>query len=90
MTQQTVNDLREIFNSQITSWVKMVIGIIVFVFGIIAPFYGIKEEVALIKQSIITIEKNHLAHIQDLSQSQKEMSIQINELQKQLWIVANK
>lgn len=88
MTQQTVNDLRDIFNSQITGWVKTIIGIVIFVFGILAPFYGMKQDIALIYQSINTIEKNHLQHIEDITQDMKEQKQQIIELQKQLILIS--
>lgn len=90
MTQQTTSDLKEIFNSQITGWVKTVLGIIVFVFGIVAPFYDMRQDIALTQQSIRTIETNHEQHIQDISQDLKEQKQQIIELQRQLIIITSR
>lgn len=73
-------------NTQAMTWIKNGVFIVAFVFGVISPFYQIKQELALVKQSIEIIQVNHLQHIQDLSQQQKEQQTQIFELQKQLWI----
>ncbi len=48
------------FRDLLTTEVKYVIGIIVFVAGVVAPFYTIKQDIALIKQ-------NHLHHIETIS-----------------------
>jgi len=71
----------------LTSEVKFVLGIIVFVFGVAGPFYGMKQDIALIQQNITQINSNHEQHIQDIMQDQKEQKQQIIELQKQLIIV---
>jgi len=47
----------------LTSEVKYAIGIVMFLVGVVAPYYDIKQDVALIKQ-------NHYAHIESI---QKEI-----------------
>jgi hypothetical protein len=41
----------------LTTEVKYVIGVIVFVAGVIAPYYSIKQDIALIKE-------NHFSHME--------------------------
>lgn len=52
---QTENIVKKI----LTSEVKYIIGIILFLAGVVAPYYDIRQEIALIKQ-------NHLAHIEQM------------------------
>ena len=47
----------------LTSEIKYIIGIIIFLVGVVAPYYDIKQDVELIKQ-------NHYAHIEAI---QKEI-----------------
>lgn len=77
--------------------VKFVIGIVGFVIGVVAPYYQMRQDVALIQQSIATINSNHEVHIQDLTQEIKdEMAIlkdqqnQINVLQTQQAVILEK
>lgn len=56
---QTENIVKRILTSEI----KYIIGIIIFLVGVVAPYYDIKQDVALIKQ-------NHYAHIESI---QKEI-----------------
>lgn len=83
--------------SVLTTEVKWIISIIVFVFGIATPYFGIKQDIALIQASISNINNNHEAHIQDLSQQMKDLGAmqveqqkQIIELQKQLLVILSK
>ena len=46
----------------LTSEVKYVIGIVLFLVGVVAPYYDIKTEIALIKQ-------NHYAHIEAMTKN---------------------
>lgn len=57
----------------LTTEVKYIIGIVVFVIGVVAPYYQIKEDIALIKQ-------NHMSHVETLA---KDM-VSINEKYTQL------
>jgi hypothetical protein len=82
-----ISVFKEVMNTQAMTWIKNSVFVLSFVFGVVAPYYRIEKEIALIKQSILTIEKNHLQHIQDLSQVQKEQQNDIKEMQKQLWAV---
>lgn len=70
-----------------TTEVKWVLGVIMFVFGVAGPYYGIQKDIALIQKDVEIININHEAHIQDILQAQKEQSAQILELQKQLIIL---
>jgi len=58
-----------------TSEVKFVIGIIVFMIGVVAPYYDIKTEIALIKQ-------NHYAHIEAMTKNIEANSEEIKDLTK--------
>lgn len=57
----------------LTSEVKYIIAIIIFLVGVVAPYYDIRQEIALIKQ-------NHLAHIENISNSIKEMQSEIKDM----------
>lgn len=46
----------------LTSEVKYIIGIVLFLVGVVAPYYDIKTEIALIKQ-------NHYAHIEAMTKN---------------------
>lgn len=68
MTSEQDNAIKRV----LTTEVKYVIGVIVFVAGVIAPYYSIKQDIALIKE-------NHMAHMETmtrdilkLQQDQKE------------------
>ena len=50
----------------LTSEVRYAIGIAVFLVGVVAPFYSVKQDVALIKQ-------NHYYHIEQLTKEMTEM-----------------
>lgn len=52
---QTENIVKRI----LTSEVKYVLGIIIFLAGVVAPYYSIKQDIELIKQ-------NHLFHIEQM------------------------
>jgi uncharacterized protein YabN with tetrapyrrole methylase and pyrophosphatase domain len=68
-TAQTETIVKKI----LTSEVKYVIGIILFLVGVVAPYYDIKTEIALIKQ-------NHYAHIETMTGQIKENSEEIKEM----------
>lgn len=57
----------------LTSEVKYVIGIVIFLVGVVAPYYDIKTEIALIKQ-------NHLAHIETMEKQIEANSTDIKKL----------
>jgi Na+/H+ antiporter NhaC len=59
----------------LTSEVKYVIGIIVFLVGVVAPYYDIKTEIALIKQ-------NHYAHIEAMTKQIEADTSNIEELKQ--------
>jgi len=57
----------------LTSEVKYVIGICVFLAGVVAPFYMVKQDVALIKQ-------NHYTHIEALTKQIEKNTEEIKKL----------
>ncbi len=54
----------------LTSEVKYVIGIIIFLVGVVAPYYQIQTDIALIKQ-------NHFAHMETMTKQIDENTAQI-------------
>lgn len=77
--------LRNILSSE----VKFIIGIVVFVLGGVAPYYSIKQDIALIQKDIEIINSNHLSHVQDLTQEIKDIKKEQLEMQKQILIKLN-
>ena len=53
--------------------IGLVISIVVFLTGVLVPYFSIKTDIALIQQSIETINTNHLQHMQDLEQQVKDL-----------------
>lgn len=74
----------------LTAEVKFIIYIITIVLGAVAPYYSIKQDIALIQKDISIINSNHLVHIQDISQQIKEQQTEIKEIQKQIYIIINR
>lgn len=65
----------------LTTEVKFVISIIVFCAGVVAPYYAMRQDIALIQRDIATINSNHEAHIQDILQEIKEIKVKDETLQ---------
>lgn len=59
----------------LTSEVKYIIGIIVFLAGVVAPYYQIKQDIALIQQ-------NHFAHMEILTAQMEQNVEEIKDLRK--------
>jgi len=81
----------------LTSEVKFIVSVVLFVVGGIAPYYGIKQDIALIQKDVSVINANHMVHTQDLAQEIKDtvalvaaQQAQINELQKQNAVILSK
>jgi hypothetical protein len=74
----------------LTAEVKFIIYIITIVLGAVAPYYSIKQDIALIQKDIAIINSNHLSHIQDITQQMKENQSDIKEMQKQIYIIINR
>lgn len=70
-TAQTENIVKRI----LTAEVKYAIGLIVFLVGVVAPYYDIKQEIALIKQ-------NHYAHIEEMTKQIETATNNIEKLQE--------
>lgn len=60
----------------LTTEIKFVIGIIIFIAGVIAPYYSIREDIALIKE-------NHFSHMETMNGQIKENSDNIKEIKTQ-------
>ena len=73
--ENEIKNLKEtsIIKQVLTNEVKFIIAIITVVLGVVAPYYGQKEDIALIQKDINIINTNHEAHIQDLTQKMKEI-----------------
>lgn len=89
----TVNLIRAVLSTE----VKFIIGIVGFVMGVVAPYYQMRQDMALIQKDIATINTNHLAHTQDLAQSIKDtiktveaQQTQINTLNLQQAVILEK
>lgn len=86
-----------LIKSVLTSEVKYIIGIVAFVGGVVAPYYGMRQDIAVMKSDISNINSNHEVHDQDILQAIKDLNIQevaqeaqIIELQKELIVVTGK
>lgn len=82
--------IRSVFNSE----VKWVIAILGFGFGIVTPFFKMTQDIALLRADVDNINSNHEVHIQDLTQSIKDLTTQssteqqeIIQLQKQIIVI---
>jgi hypothetical protein len=73
----------------LTTEVKYIVAIAVFVFGVAKPYYGMKEDIALIQKDISVINANHEVHIQDIFQEIKEIKAQELDLQRQIILLNN-
>lgn len=74
----------------LTSEVKFIIGIIIFVVGVAGPYYGQRQDIALIRSDINNINTNHEAHIQDLTQQIKDLNVKQSDLQQQIITLLSK
>lgn len=59
--------------SILTSEVKFVIATITLAATVGIPYFGMKSDIALIQQSILTIQNNHEVHIKDILEEVKEL-----------------
>lgn len=84
-------------NSILTSQVKYIIGVVLFVGGIATPYYNMRQDIAVINDNIANINSNHEVHDQDILQAIKDLNVtqvnqeaQIIELQKELIVITGK
>lgn len=96
-TPETQGATANLIRAVLSTEVKFVIGIVGFVMGVVAPYYSMKQDMALIQQSISIINSNHLTHTQDLAQEIKDVvnvlqnqQNQINNLQTQQAVLLEK
>lgn len=94
---QTTTTTSDFVRAILSTEAKFVIGVVGFVMGVVTPYYQMKQDVALIQKDISTINSNHLAHVQDLSQEVKDViklveaqQSQINNMQTQQAIILEK
>jgi cell division protein FtsB len=78
ITQKQNTDANEVQTESIvkkvmTSEIKYIIGILLFLGGVIAPYYSIRQDIALIKQ-------NHLMHIENMQKEIEETKNEIKDL----------
>lgn len=73
--QNRIEEQKEM-KDYLTTEVKFIIGIIGFVLGVVAPYYSIKQDIALIKE-------NHFVHIEQIQMQLKELKERDLRLQEQ-------
>lgn len=86
-TSQPESNTASLIRAVLSTEAKFVLAIVGFVMGVVAPYYQMKQDVALIQKDISVINSNHEVHIQDLSQTVKEMTTAIQEQQKQISVL---
>jgi hypothetical protein len=88
MTKETDRiEQQDTLKKILTTEVKYLIAVAGFILGVVAPYYDIKQDVALIKE-------NHYTHIENIQAQIKELKEEDTELRKQyielLKIISNK
>ena len=74
------NNLRK----YLTLEVQRIVGVIVFCAWVLAPFYSIKQDVALISKDIEMIKENHMRHVEAFAKDITRMSEEQSSQQKML------
>jgi len=77
MNRKEELEAESLMKKVLTSEVKYIIGIIIFLVGVVIPYYDIKTEIALIKQ-------NHISHLETMDGNiakNNQMILQIQENQ---------
>lgn len=94
---ETQAGLPNLIRAVLSTEVKFIIGVVGFVMGVVAPYYQVRQDMALIQRDISTINSNHLIHTQDLAQEVKDVvkvienqQNQINNLQTQQAVILEK
>ena len=70
---QKIQD-ENIIKKVLTTEVKYIISLCVFIVGVVAPYYNIKQDIALIKENHFTHMESMTKDILSLQQEQKENS----------------
>jgi len=86
-TAQPENTTASLIRAVLSTEAKFVLAIVGFVMGVVAPYYQMKQDVALIQKDISVINSNHEVHIQDLSQTVKDITVAIKEQQNQISVL---
>jgi uncharacterized membrane protein (DUF106 family) len=66
----------------LTTEVKYILGIIIFVAGVVAPYYSIKQDIALIQQNHFLHMETMQKDIEELQKEQKDLKNTEIELMK--------
>ena len=61
---------QETLKKALSTEVKYILGVATFAIGVVAPFYSVKQDVALIKQNHYTHIENMQREIEDLKEEQ--------------------
>lgn len=82
-------DQESIVRKVLTTEVKYIIGVLVFLFGVATPYYNITKDIEMIrnnnqqmKDSILIIEKNHFSHIEKITSIIEELQKDQVEMKK--------
>lgn len=76
MNENTNLKQQDMLKRYLTTEVKYIIAVAGFILGVVAPYYDIKQDVALIKQ-------NHYTHIENMQRNIKELKEKDIQLQEQ-------
>lgn len=73
--EETIEQLKteSLIKRILTTEVKYIIGIVVFLAGVVAPYYQIKTDIALIRQ-------NHFSHMEAMTKEITDNSSDIKEM----------
>lgn len=80
-TIENQGNVSNLIRAILSTEAKFVIAIVGFVMGVVAPYYQMKQDVALIQQNIATINSNHMQHTEDLAQQVKDTISQVKNNQ---------
>lgn len=86
-TNKNQGNTASLIRAVLSTEAKFILGIVAFVMGVVAPYYQMKQDVALIQQSIATINSNHLSHTQDLAQEVKDTVKVLQSQQQQITVL---
>ena len=86
MTHDTENKIKAI----LTTEVKYVVGIIVFVAGVVAPYFQIRSDIALIKSEQNNISKLFEKHIKQYEEEEKEKANDLTSLKSRTAVIEDR
>lgn len=86
MTHDTEQKIKAI----LTTEVKYVVGIIVFVAGVVAPYFQIRSDIALIKSEQNNISKLFEKHIKQYEEEEKEKANDLTSLKSRTAVIEDR